>query len=142
MRPSWDSAISSRVPGVNRCFSRSARGITTCPFEETVVVAMPHLTIHRKTSNAFDTALGVTDRTNVGRLRPCGGEGFGYDVLACPKCGGRLRLLALIGPSAVIARIRAHLGLPTEVAAARPSRAPPLPLESPSPWADDDLPAA
>jgi hypothetical protein len=68
---------------------------------------------------------------------------FGYDVLACSRCGGRMRLMALIEQGAVTARILAHLGLPTEVPAARPPRAPPRPLDAPSLWgADDDLPAA
>jgi len=51
---------------------------------------------------------------------------FGFDVLACPRCGGRLRLIALLDESAVTRRILRHLGLPTEVPAARPARAPPL----------------
>jgi hypothetical protein len=51
---------------------------------------------------------------------------FGFDVLACPRCGGRLGLVALIEEARVIRRILGHLGLPTEVPAARPSRAPPL----------------
>jgi hypothetical protein len=52
---------------------------------------------------------------------------FDVDVLACPRCGGRLRLLALLEAVAVTARILRHLGLATEVPAARPARAPPLP---------------
>ena len=40
---------------------------------------------------------------------------FGFDVLACPRCGGRLRLLALIEEAAVIARILGDLGLPAEI---------------------------
>jgi uncharacterized protein YbaR (Trm112 family) len=51
---------------------------------------------------------------------------FGLDVLACPRCGGRLRLIALIDEAAVIARILRHLHLPTEVPTPRPGRAPPL----------------
>ena len=51
---------------------------------------------------------------------------FGVDVLACPRCGGRRRLVALIDQAAVIDRILRHLGLPTEIPAARPARAPPL----------------
>ena len=51
---------------------------------------------------------------------------FGFDVLACPRCGGRLRLVALIDEVAVVQRILRHLGLPTEVPEARPARAPPL----------------
>jgi hypothetical protein len=50
---------------------------------------------------------------------------FGLDVLACPECGGRLRLIALIEQHAVIVRILAHLGLPAEVPPARPARPPP-----------------
>ncbi|MFN2444699.1 MAG: transposase [Vicinamibacterales bacterium] len=50
---------------------------------------------------------------------------FDVDVLACPWCGGRLRLLAVLEASAVTTRILQHLGLPTTVPEARPSRAPP-----------------
>ena len=50
---------------------------------------------------------------------------FGIDVLACPQCGGRLRLLALIEHAIVVARILRHLGLPTERTTPRPARAPP-----------------
>jgi hypothetical protein len=50
-------------------------------------------------------------------------------VLACPRCGGRFRLIALIEKSPVIRRILGHLSLPTDVPGRRPSRAPPLLLE-------------
>jgi hypothetical protein len=53
---------------------------------------------------------------------------FGFDVLACPRCGGRLRLIALIEQPAVVRRILGHLGLPTDIPVPRPSRAPPLGL--------------
>ena len=56
---------------------------------------------------------------------------FGLDVLACPRCGGRLRLVALIKEVAVIDRILCHLGLPTAIPAPRPARAPPLPVAVP-----------
>jgi hypothetical protein len=36
---------------------------------------------------------------------------FGLDVLACPRCGGRLRLIATIEDPAVVEQILAHLGL-------------------------------
>jgi hypothetical protein len=51
---------------------------------------------------------------------------FGFDVLACPRCGGHLRLIALIEEAAVIGRILRHLGVPTEIPAPRPARAPPF----------------
>ena len=51
---------------------------------------------------------------------------FGFDVLACPRCGGRLRLIALIEQPAVVRRILDHLGLPNDIPVPCPSRAPPL----------------
>ena len=53
---------------------------------------------------------------------------FGFDVLGCPRCGGRLRLVALIEEAAVTGAILRHLGVPAEVPAPRPAHAPPLPL--------------
>ena len=50
---------------------------------------------------------------------------LGLDVLACPRCGGRLTLIALIEDPAVIQRILRHFGLPTEMPEACPARAPP-----------------
>jgi hypothetical protein len=37
---------------------------------------------------------------------------FDLDVLRCPRCAGRMELIATIDDPAVIARILAHLGLP------------------------------
>jgi ribosomal protein S27E len=51
---------------------------------------------------------------------------FGFDVLACPQCGGRLRVIALIEEATVIGRILRHLGVPTEIPPPRAARAPPL----------------
>lgn len=66
---------------------------------------------------------------------------FGLDVLACPRCGGHLRLIGLIEEAAVIDRILQHLGVPTEIPAPRPARAPPQGTASPEQerW-DDGLP--
>jgi hypothetical protein len=63
---------------------------------------------------------------------------FGVDVLACPRCGGRLRLIALVEEAAVINRILRHLGLPPAIPAPRPARAPPLPVGVPDAAAWDD----
>ena len=45
---------------------------------------------------------------------------FAVDVLACPRCGGRMRVVATIEDPVVIRKILTHLGLPTDVAAPRP----------------------
>jgi hypothetical protein len=50
---------------------------------------------------------------------------FDLDVLACPRGGGRMRLLATIEDPQVIRKILAHLGLPTEVPFLSPPRSPP-----------------
>lgn len=67
---------------------------------------------------------------------------FGFDVLTCPRCGDRLDLIALIEDPKVIRRILSHLGLPSEVPAARPARPPPLPIGGSDPWYDDDIAVA
>ena len=63
---------------------------------------------------------------------------FGFDVWACPRCGGRLRLIALIEHASVIQRIVRHLGLPTEIREPRAARAPPLPLAVRTRYVDED----
>ena len=40
---------------------------------------------------------------------------FGFDVLACPRCGGQLRLIAILDEPVVTERILRHLGLPARV---------------------------
>jgi hypothetical protein len=69
---------------------------------------------------------------SAGRRRPRGylwaelmRRTFGIDRLDCPRCGGRLRLLALIEHARMVERILRYLGLPTDRPAPRPVRAPP-----------------
>ena len=50
---------------------------------------------------------------------------FAIDVLACPRCGGRLRLIATLHDPAVIRRILAHLSFPHS--GQSPGPAPPEP---------------
>ena len=50
---------------------------------------------------------------------------FAADVLACPRCGGRMVVLATIDDPAVIRRILTHLGLPLDPGEPAPGRAPP-----------------
>ena len=56
---------------------------------------------------------------------------FGYDLLSCGKCGGRMVLIACILQRAVVAKILKHLGLASE---------PPRPAKArASPAAQTDL---
>ena len=54
----------------------------------------------------------------------------GFEVLACPRCGGRLRLTAVIEHASVVQRrILGHLGLPRALPEPRPARPPPISVE-------------
>jgi hypothetical protein len=57
---------------------------------------------------------------------------FGVDVLECPQCGGRLRLVALIERASTVERVLRHLGLPTDLPEPRSARAPPLLVDDPA----------
>jgi hypothetical protein len=50
---------------------------------------------------------------------------FSVDVLACARCGGRLRPVATIDASDVTRRIQGHLGFPTEAPLPAVPSAPP-----------------
>jgi hypothetical protein len=50
---------------------------------------------------------------------------FDFDVLSCPRCGDRMRLMATIEHPAVVRQILTHLGLPIEVPEPLPARSPP-----------------
>jgi hypothetical protein len=50
---------------------------------------------------------------------------FEIDVLACPRCGGRLRLVTTVTDPHVIHAILTHLGLPPEVPHPDPPQPPP-----------------
>jgi hypothetical protein len=47
---------------------------------------------------------------------------FGIDIEHCPHCGGTLKIIAAIEQPAVIAKILAHLGLPTRAPPRSPAR--------------------
>jgi hypothetical protein len=49
---------------------------------------------------------------------------FALEVLACPDCGGRLRLLATIEERAVVEQILTHLRLPVALPQPSPARTP------------------
>jgi hypothetical protein len=62
---------------------------------------------------------------------------FDIDVLACPRCGGRLVLIALIEQPEVIARILGHLGLPSELPRPAPARSRARGAGNDHQWQDD-----
>lgn len=52
---------------------------------------------------------------------------FDLDVLDCPNCHGRMKVIAAIMKADVVAAILESLGLDTEPPPIRPARAPPEP---------------
>lgn len=50
---------------------------------------------------------------------------FLVDVLECPRCKGRMKILAAVTVPASIRRVLDHLGLPSEAPRPRPARPPP-----------------
>jgi uncharacterized protein YbaR (Trm112 family) len=50
---------------------------------------------------------------------------FAIDVLACPKCEGRMRLVAMVTDEKSVRRYLRALGEPTELPARSPARGPP-----------------
>ena len=50
---------------------------------------------------------------------------FAVDVLACPRCGGRMRLVALVTEAASVRRFLRGLGESTDAPARAPARGPP-----------------
>ena len=50
---------------------------------------------------------------------------FDLDVLACPRCGGRMSVIATIEAPYVLREIPNHLGLPTDPPIPLPARPPP-----------------
>ena len=51
---------------------------------------------------------------------------FSVDVLECPKCHGRMKLIALVKDIKQISRFLTHLGEPTDAPRRAPSRGPPF----------------
>jgi hypothetical protein len=109
--------------------------------------------------SAWRSRIGASDRTSSATSLPVPGDqvlhaltdrstrnwlwaklmqrSFGFDVLACPRCGDQLGLIALIDNPSVIRRMLSHLGLPTEVPTACPAPPPPLQTGRSDTWYDD-----
>jgi hypothetical protein len=56
---------------------------------------------------------------------------FLVDVLDCPRCHGRMRVIATIDEPAVVKKILEHLGLTTEIPSPKAARSPPDDQELP-----------
>ncbi len=90
----------------------------------------PRVVPTAKTSAAAACEPGVDDAAPsrvAGRYRPWAEllkRTFALDVLACPDCGGRLRLVAMVTEAASITRYLRAVGEPVEPPARAPPRGP------------------
>ncbi len=71
----------------------------------------------RKSKFSDEQIIGILKEAEAGTL----------DVLVCPHCGGRRKLIAFLTDGLVVRKILAHLGLSTEPPVLAPARAPPEP---------------
>jgi hypothetical protein len=63
---------------------------------------------------------------------------LGRDVLECPKCKGRMKILAAVIAPANVRRVLESLGLPSEAPRLPPARPPPqTELGNETKWSDD-----
>jgi len=100
----------------------------------------PRRSARAKDGRARRVGRGVPDRV-AGQRDPHADGGielmqrvFVIDVLECPRCRGRMRIIAEIHPPGPTSSILGHLGLPTRAPPPRPA-----PREL---ILDDDMPAA
>ena len=52
-------------------------------------------------------------------------------MLECPRCNGRMRVIAALSERSVVSKVLAHQDLPTQLPQPAPARAPP--------WLEEDL---
>ena len=67
----------------------------------------------------------------VGAARRARRRVWPWDVLVCPHCAGRRRLLAAIHDPVSIERVLVAMGLPTAAPEMAPARSPPLQADLP-----------
>jgi len=99
-------------------FSRKVSKVT---FEDSEAIvcrnpirqAIRHIPGHARIEPGKDIVLRVRDDVTKRNCQAAIAS-HAFDVLDCPQCGGRLRLLATITQREVVERILSHLGLPIE----------------------------
>jgi hypothetical protein len=77
---------------------------------------------------ASENPLDVPESPRRGAYRPWAEllkRTFGFDVLTCPCCSGRMKLLALVTDPTSVARYLRGIGEPTDVPKRTPARGPP-----------------
>ncbi len=75
--------------------------------------------LENTSEHAANHAHGATARMSWARLLK---RVFDIDIEHCPRCGGRLKIIAAIEEPPVIARILTHLGLPARAPPRTPAR--------------------
>jgi hypothetical protein len=68
----------------------------------------------------------LTGNVELARILAAPEKKYDIDVYTCPRCGGRMRLLALITEPMNVVRFLRHIGEPTEPPPRAPARDPPF----------------
>ena len=96
------------------------------PPPEAVAVAADAPACHSLPPDKDAPARAATHRCKYIPWRQLMRRGLNLDVETCPRCGGKMRPIALVQDAENIARYLRHLGLPTEVPPVAPARGPPF----------------
>ena len=95
------------------------------PAPEAVAVEKDSPACHSLPPDKDAPARAASHRCKYIPWRQLMNRGLNLDVETCPRCGGKMKLIALVQDPENIARYLRHLGLPTEVPAMAPARGPP-----------------
>ena len=107
---------------------RAAAGDNAPGGDQSAVEAPLHIAISRIAPNPPAQTGEPETPKRAGGYRPWAellARTFALDVLACPRCQARMKLLAMVTDPASIARYLAAVGEATEVPRRSPSRGPP-----------------
>jgi hypothetical protein len=114
-------SLSGKTDGVKRIFLKDMSGLIQ---RERQQIGDMKAFSRKVTERSYRTRLVAPKRELVDQFPPLRRDvmqhTFGVDVLACARCGGRMRVVATIDDPVVIRRILTHLGLPTAVPSPRP----------------------
>ena len=113
------AAWRARLPHPGEAVVTAAEGLGAAAVERSAPV-MEAVPSHRAAPDSMSGSARPSRRGSNWLWSQLMQRTFGFDVLACPRCGGRFRLVALIEHAETVRRILRHLGLPAEVPPPRP----------------------
>ncbi len=112
----WRAVVVPGVTSVARvCEGRSARSAAIATLKRGALADVALAEPYEGAVRARNTAGRIDWATLMHRV-------WGWDALACPRCEGRMKLIAVIKDREVIVRILTHVGLPAAQVSTAPAR--------------------